>query len=196
MGVATSSDGLHWSKPELNLAKFGDSPARNWLPVGSHSDKGVLSIARDARPDTPRERRFLGIRFTYDGEFISFSPDGLTWTEYSGNPVWHVPSDIIHLMWDERRNRFVAYYKVWEVRGKEVRDDGSERELVAYMPRFDLKKVSTNTLELTGPRIFFVKNAPAKVEKCQLVLRASTPARDDGGGSSLSGDWTGKRVQA
>jgi hypothetical protein len=196
MGVATSTDGLDWTKPDLNLAKLSSAPARNWLPVGSHADKGVLSIARDPRPNTAAERRFLGIRFTYDGEFISFSSDGLKWTEYSGNPVWHVPSDIIHLMWDERRNRFVAYYKVWEVTGTEIRADGSEQSLVAYMPSFDQKRSSTNTVELSGPRIFFLTNRPARVEKCRLVLRAAHEGRDDGGGSSLSGDWTGKRVQA
>ena len=196
MGLATSTDGLRWTKPELNLAKFGDSPGGNWLPVGSHADKGVLSIARDPRPETPPDRRFLGIRFTYDGEFISFSPDGIRWKEYSGNPIWHVPSDIIHVMWDDRRNRFVAYYKVWEVKGIEVRPDGSEQPMVAWMPSFDQKKNSTNTIELSGPRIFFSTNGPAKVERCRLVLRANQQGRDDGGGSSLSGDWTGKRVQA
>jgi hypothetical protein len=221
MGLATAMDGLHWTKAELNLAMFDASPARNWLPVGSHADKGVLSIARDPRSETSADRRFLGIRFTYDGEFISFSPDGIRWKEYSGNPVWHVPSDIIHLMWDERRNHFVAYYKVWEVKGIEIRPDGSEQNVVAFMPSFDQKPYnnlshtlsntlpaapksdeggsqtsSRNAVELTGPRIFFLTNGPARVENCRLVLRANQQGRDDGGGSALSGDWTGKRVQA
>jgi hypothetical protein len=195
-GLATSSDGLNWMKPELNLTKFRNSTARNWLPVGSHAAKGCLSIARDPRPETPPDRRYLGIRFTYDGEFISFSPDGIVWKEYLGNPIWSVPSDIIHLMWDERRNRFVAYYKVWEVTGTEIRRDGSEHKVLAYMPSFDQKKLTNGQIEITGPRIFFRTNAAAKVEKCRLVLRANKQAPDDGGGSSLSGDWIGKRVQA
>ena len=62
MGLATSMDGLRWTRPELNLAKFGEAPARNWLPVGSHADKGVLCIARDPRPEIAADRRFLGIR--------------------------------------------------------------------------------------------------------------------------------------
>jgi hypothetical protein len=49
---------------------------------------------------------------------------------------------------------------------------------------------------LSGPRVIFLTNGPATVEKCRLVLLASKRARDDGGGSSLSGEWTGKRVQA
>src|SRR5213078_3003732 len=100
-GLATSHDGLRWTKPDLHAGKE-DGKTRNWLPVGSHPEKGTLAIARDPRPETPSQRRYLGIRFTYDGEFISFSPDGLTWKEYPDNPVWRVPSDIIHVMWDER----------------------------------------------------------------------------------------------
>jgi hypothetical protein len=195
-GLATSKDGLHWTKPALNLGKLGATMARNWLPVGSHAEKGVLAIARDPRPETPPERRYLGIRFTYDGELISFSPDGITWKEYPSNPVWWVPSDIIHVMWDERRRHFVAYYKVWEVTGTEIRADGSEAKLVAHMPSFDQKKLTNGMIELTGPRIFFVTNGAAKVEKGRLALRANKQAADDGGGSSLSGDWNGKRVQA
>src|SRR5439155_1604158 len=139
---------------------------------GSHADKEVLAIARDPRPETPPERRYLGIRFTYDGELVSFSPDGIIWKEYPSNPVWRVPSDIIHVMWDERRRRFVAYYKVWEVTGTEIRADGSEAKLVAHMPSFDQKKLTNGTVELTGPRIVFVTNGSAKVEKGRLLLRA------------------------
>jgi hypothetical protein len=196
MGVATSHDGINWTKPKLNLGQVGGAPASNWIPIGSHADKGVLSIARDPRPQTPADRQFLGIRFTYDGELISFSPDGIHWTEYSDNPVWHVPSDIIHLMWDENRSRFTAYYKVWEVRGSEVRPDGSLQPIVAYMPSFDQKQIGSNIIELSGPRISFVTNGPAIVTNSKLQLRATKQAHDDGGGSSLSGDWTGKRVQA
>ena len=100
------------------------SPRRNLLPLGPHPEKGTRSIARDPRPETPPERRYLGVRFTYDGELVSFSPDGLKWVEHPKNPVWHVPSDIIHVMWDDRRNAFVAYYKLWELAGTEILPDG------------------------------------------------------------------------
>jgi hypothetical protein len=170
--------------------------ARNWLPTGSHAEKGALAIARDPRPETPPERRFMGIRFTYDGELVSFSPDGIKWQEYHSNPVWFVPSDIIHVIFDERRSHFVAYYKVWELRGTEIRADGSEAKVLAHLPSFDQKKLTNGAVEITGPRILFTTNGPARVEKCRLVLRANKQGADDGGGSSLSGDWSGKRVQA
>jgi hypothetical protein len=195
-GLATSSDGFHWTKPDLRLEKFGNDFARNCLPLGPHPEKGTRSIARDPRPETPESRRYLGIRFTYNGELASFSPDGLSWTESPANPVWHVPSDMIHVMWDEWRNAFTAYYKVWEVRGTEIRTDKSESPFLAYMPAFDQKKLENGTTQFEGPRITFVTNGAARVEAAKFILRSRKQAADDGGGSSLSGDWTGKRVQA
>ena len=119
-GYATSDDGLAWTKPALGVERFGDALATNCLPLGPHPEKGTRSIVRDPRPETPSHRRYLGMRFTYEGEFASFSPDGVAWLEYPLNPVWRVPSDIIHIMWDERRERFVAFFKVWELAGTEL----------------------------------------------------------------------------
>src|SRR5687768_13317850 len=132
-GYATSPDGLAWTKPDLGVETMSGQPARNLLTLGPHPEKGTRSIARDPRPQTPPERRYLGVRFTYAGELVSFSPDGLKWTEHPQNPVWHVPSDIIHVMWDDRRDCFVAYYKLWELAGTEVLPDGKQRPFLAYM---------------------------------------------------------------
>src|SRR5207244_2920146 len=70
-GYATSRDGLEWTKPNLGFERVGDSLARNCLPLGPHPEKGTRSIARDPRPETPSHRRYLGVRFTYQGEFVS-----------------------------------------------------------------------------------------------------------------------------
>lgn len=196
-GYATSPDGLAWTKPDLGLERMNGQPARNLLPLGPHPEKGTRSIARDPRPETPADRRYLGVRFTYEGEFVSFSPDGLRWTEHPDNPVWHVPSDIIHVMWDERRNCFVAYYKLWELAGTEVTADGKERPFLAYLPTFDNKKLPDGRSEsFEGPVIHFRKDRPADVKREKFVLRSEDQGKDDGGGTSLSGAWTAKRVQA
>jgi hypothetical protein len=195
-GYANSRDGLHWNKPDLNLEKLDGSFAKNCLPLGPHPEKGTRSIARDPRPETPPERRYLGVRFTYDGEFVSFSPDGIAWTELPQNPVWHVPSDIIHVMWDERRNRFTAYFKVWELSGTEINPDGSEKPFIAHMPTFTPRELTNVTAQFEGPRIYFKTNGVAEVKQSKFVLRSGTQGRDDGGGVSLSGKWNAKRVQA
>src|SRR5688572_7850221 len=52
-GLATSKDGLAWTKPNLGVERFGDAPSTNLLPLGPHPEKGTRSIARDPRPETP-----------------------------------------------------------------------------------------------------------------------------------------------
>jgi hypothetical protein len=196
-GLATSRDGLNWTKPNLGVSTFDGKPARNLLSFGPHAEKGARSIARDPRPETPAERRYVGIRFTYDGEMVAFSPDGIHWTEHPKNPVWHVPSDIIHLMWDERRNCFASYFKLWEVSGTEVLPSGEQRPFRAYMPTFDNKKVAGKNQEtFSGPVVHFNKESAAEVKTETFVLLSDKQGKDDGGGASLSGAWSAKRVQA
>jgi len=195
---ATSSDGLRWNKPDLGLEQFGGASARNCLPLGPHPEKGTRSIARDPRPETPAARRYLGVRFTYDGEFVSFSPDGLHWTEHIGNPVWFVPSDMIHVMWDDHRQKFVAFYKVWELKGREVRPTGPKDGIpfVAHLPTFTPKDLGNGMTEFEGPCITFRPPGAAEVQKQKFILRSGKQSADDGGGVSLSGEWNAKRVQA
>jgi hypothetical protein len=197
-GYATSADGLVWEKPDLGVEQVDGRPARNCLPLGPHPEKGARSIARDPRPETPAERRYLGVRFTYDGEFVSFSPDGIAWTEHPSNPVWHVPSDIIHVMWDDRRDKFIAYYKVWEVNGREPSAEGAVegKPFRAYMPTFTPTDAGDGTTQFEGPRIAFRPPAAAEVAPARFVLRSGDQGADDGGGTSLSGQWNAKRVQA
>jgi hypothetical protein len=196
-GLATSRNGIHWTKPDLGVSTFNGKPARNLLSFGAHAEKGARSVARDPRPETPAERRYLGIRFTYDGEMVAFSADGIHWTEHPDNPVWHVPSDIIHLMWDDRRSCFTTYYKLWEVKGTEVLPNGQTKPFLAHMPTFTNKRVPGKPQEtFTGPVVHFHPESHAEVKAETHVLVSEHQGKDDGGGSSLSGSWTGKRVQA
>src|SRR5687768_2681044 len=197
-GYATSRDGLAWYKPDLAVQRVEGMPARNCLPLGPHPEKGTRSIARDPRPEVPSDRRYLGVRFTYEGEFVSFSPDGIHWVEHPSNPVWFVPSDIIHVMWDDRRGKFIAFYKVWELTGREVKPGGpvEGRPFVAHLPTFEPKDLGNGTTEFEGPCITFRPPDSAPVEKRKFVLRSGRQGADDGGGTSLSGEWHAKRVQA
>jgi hypothetical protein len=197
-GYATSGDGLEWTRPDLHIEQFSGELTRNCLPLGPHPEKGTRSIARDPRPETPSHRRYLGVRFTYEGDFVSFSPDGIAWLEYPLNPVWHVPSDIIHIMWDDRRQRFIAFYKVWELVGREIRPDGlaDGSPFTAHMPTFTPKDLGNGTTQFEGPCIVFRPPGTAEVSQRRFVLRSGQQGADDGGGTSLSGEWNAKRVQA
>jgi hypothetical protein len=196
-GLAVSEDGLVWRKPDLGIETFDGAPARNMLTGGPHPDKAVRTVVRDPRPGCPPAERYKGLRFTYDGVFASCSPDGRRWTEDPANPVWRVASDAFHAMWDPRRKRFVAYYKIWEVRG-ETPDPASDtgfRPVVAYFPSFTPSVRPDGLVELRGPRVHFRPEDRAAVEDTALLLRHGPQSRDDGGGASLTGAWYARRVQ-
>jgi hypothetical protein len=197
-GYASSANGLEWVKPDLGVEQFANEPARNCLPLGPHPEKGARSIARDPRPGTAPDRRYLGVRFTYEGEFVSFSPNGIAWREYAKNPVWFVPSDILHLIWDDRRQKFIAFYKVWELKGREVKSGGPAEgtPFVAHMPTFTSRDLGNGTTQFEGPCITFRPPNAAEVQKRQFTLRSGKQGADDGGGVSLSGEWNARRVQA
>jgi hypothetical protein len=190
-GYATSRDALKWEKPDLG------NGSQNLLPLGPHPEKGARAVARDPRPGTPPERRYLGVRFTYDGELVSFSPDGLKWTEYEKHPVWHVPSDILHVMFDDRRHKFVAYFKLWELSGTQVLESGEEKPFREVMPTFTPKEIpGKKQAKFEAPVVHLNPDSKATVTNETFVLRADKQGKDDGGGTSLSGAWTAKRVQA
>jgi hypothetical protein len=99
-------------------------------------------------------------------------------------------------MWDNTRKRFVAYYKLWELSGTRLEESGQERPFVAYMPTFTNTKLPEGKESFEGPVIDFELNAAAVVKNEKFVLRSAHQVKDDGGGTSLSGAWTAKRVQA
>ena len=205
-GLAVSDDGLTWTKPELRIEVCQGAPARNMLAaaVAPSPDRALLhrvsarSVVRDPRADCAPAERYKGIRFTYEGEYVSFSPDGVHWTECPDNPVWFVPSDIIHAMWDPERDRFVAYYKLWDLTG-ETPDPASPsgyRPVRAYFPTFDRHPSSDGLAEFRGPAVTFHPDGIASVDAATYVLRSGDQGPDDGGGGSLTGAWRSRRVIA
>lgn len=195
-GYATSRDGLHWEKPPLHLETFGGQPARNMLAAGPHPDKALRCLERDPRPDCPPEQRYRAIRFTYDGEYASFSPDGIHWTEYPDNPVWRAPSDIIHTMWDPNRQTFVAYFKLWDVHGYQPDPADPTRQVPfqSYMVYYH-SKTEAGLTHFKGRRVILKPGGGAEtMENYEFTLLAQDQLFDDGGGGMLRGAWTSKRV--
>jgi hypothetical protein len=207
IGLALSKDGLHWSKPDLGVATFEGKPARNLLPgsdcpmdrVAVQTRKPNRAIVRDPRPDCPPAERYKGICFTYFGECVSFSPDGRgSWKEDPNNPVWFVPSDVLHPMWDPVRRRFTAYYKVWEVTG-ETPDPSSPtgfRPVTIHCPDFAHKRRPDGLTELWARQITFHPESQARVGETTVLLRTENQGINDGGGGSLTGAWHSRRVIA
>ena len=52
---------------------------------------------------------------------------------------------MIHVMWDDRRQRFVAFYKVWELKGREVTPGGPPAGFAPSPPHAATKSASART---------------------------------------------------
>lgn len=203
-GYATSFDGLNWNKPDLGKTRFQNATALNCLGLGSNAKRDpkmnigyATAFTVDPRPGTPPERRYMAMQFTYGGEYLSFSADGIDFVDNAVNPVWHVPSDAIHVMWDDRRQKFIGFYKIWELKGREVIPDRPAEGVafIAHMPFFTPKELGNGTAEFEGPVVTFRAPDTATVETRKFILRSGNQSADDGGGVSLSGEWNAKRVQ-
>ena len=139
---AESDDGIHFTKPELDLFPFGDVKKSNIVLAanGGHSYRYANSVLVDshgykmayfdwAKDDDGKE---------YPGLCVAFSPDGIRWTKHPKAPLsrisyidyetpvpttqqaatqpWAVPmsmADAVDVMFDPRRKVFAWYGKMW-----------------------------------------------------------------------------------
>ncbi len=115
---ATSADGLHWDKPALGLVEFQGSKANNLLPLVAdghmHNYAGIIKDAHERDP----ARRYKAVAWRPKdkagvfGVGVYFSPDGLHWSAYAGNPVIRGTSDVHTLLgWDDGIQRYIAYFR-------------------------------------------------------------------------------------
>ena len=112
---ATSRDGLHWERPDLNLVDYLGSKANNILLRWANWTHVVLKDPRD--PDPSRRYKLAYWRWHEPGPQmgvrVAFSPDGIHWTEYPSNPVvpWPLSGDTFSVMQDPVSNQFWLYHK-------------------------------------------------------------------------------------
>ena len=120
---AVSRDGVHWERPELGLVEFEGSTRNNIISDRSVRSEGGLynsgrapNAFRDHREQDPNRRyKALGYARAANGKIgicIYFSPDGLAWNEYPGNPVMVGTGDTHAVLgWDPSRKKYVAYLR-------------------------------------------------------------------------------------
>ena len=125
---ATSSDGLHWERPELNNFEYEGSTRNNLCAL----DAGSLKVIKESHETDPSRRYkalywgtgveqgedaqegegWMGARGGVWGICIAFSPDGMHWTPHPDNPVLMGTGDTESLYgWDDRYSKYVAYIR-------------------------------------------------------------------------------------
>ncbi len=128
LAYATSTDGVHWEKPILNQVDFEGSTANNLIDVGRTNCEGMAVLYDENETDPAR--RYKGFYWEHggidtfiqhegrtiwghgegDGMWMSFSPDGVHWTNYENNPVISLGSDTTQsLVWDPKIQKYVVF---------------------------------------------------------------------------------------
>lgn len=110
---AESSDGLHWTKPELGLVQIDGSKQNNIIYADDAIDATIMVDPKDVP-----ERRYKVFRslVTSDaaraGVYASYSSDGIHFTE-AGRvlPIW--PETSLIADWDARIGKYVVYTRVF-----------------------------------------------------------------------------------
>ena len=115
IGYATSNDGIFWNRPNLGLIEYDGSKDNNLVLLDA-AFANIIKDDRDPNPDRLYKSLFFEARDPAgtpnmgDGVSVAFSPDGLHWTKYHGNPVITQSSDSHTLLgWDDLHGKYVSY---------------------------------------------------------------------------------------
>ena len=103
---AFSRDGIVWEKPDLGLIELpGHGRKNNAVPY-----QPSLYDLQDPDPQR-RYKAVIGIGDRSRNMGVAFSPDGLHWTPYEGNPVIDQRVGAGKVIWDDRIRQYVGYLR-------------------------------------------------------------------------------------
>ena len=119
---AESDDGLVWSKPELGLHEDLMGSCANNIALARpafHRDINPSVLHTPGAPDGRAYRMFAygaGYELPYDGHFVTYSDDGLRWSDGPRTPVIPGFGDLGWFMYDDVDGVFRALltYERWE----------------------------------------------------------------------------------
>lgn len=119
--VIESSDGIHFTRPNLGLVDFHGSTDNNMLPRSGASGHNFAAFL-DTNPDAPEELRFKGT--AYPGFSVYGSPDGINWQRLSEKSVVaESPFDSQNIaFWDPNLELYVGYIRAKPPERGGVRD--------------------------------------------------------------------------
>jgi hypothetical protein len=106
-GYATSRDGVHWTKPALDVEEFQGQRTNFVLPKG-----GGAVVIDTIEPDPARRYKALVNESIQVGGFSGYySADGMHWTRYGSDRLLTVGSELGHVMRDPATRKYFAYLR-------------------------------------------------------------------------------------
>lgn len=111
LALATSEDGINWTKPILGLVERGGSKENNLVSLSG--DTVALN------PHGPPDQRFVLLRpkgfkaSDETGLYVAFSADGIHWREHPTRLLPLLPDTQNQVQYDERLGKWVAYLRGW-----------------------------------------------------------------------------------
>ena len=175
VAYAVSTDGIHWERPILNQVNYEGSTDNNIVRIGQGDVEGVAVFHEPDDPDPARtykafywnqgcaqkcEKEAGGMVIANadvtGGIWVSFSPDGLNWTDYENNPVLGSSDTGHYVVRNPQTKRYLAYGrfipgKGLTVNGQYVRIIGSaQSENFINWTDFAIA-VEADDKEATGP---------------------------------------------
>jgi len=104
---ATSTDGIHWKKPELGIVEFQGSRKNNLVLRAVHG----VGVIKDLHETDP-QKRFKAIHPHRGHTNVWFSPDGLHWTEKRLPGLDH--GDTYNcVFWDPALEKYILFTRNW-----------------------------------------------------------------------------------
>ena len=116
--LAVSTDGIHFTQPELGLVEFNGTRKNNVLIQGHESHNFCVFL--DANPDAAPEQRFKAVGGTGRSNLHGFaSPDGLRWTPVKEGPLEVTGAfDSLNVpLWDPHVGRYRLFSRYSESAG-------------------------------------------------------------------------------
>ena len=115
--TATSTDGIHWDKPELDIVPYKGIEKTNIIYANETCPKSLplffgTCVFKDENPACPPDQKYKMINGDAD-TWLFVSPDGLHFRPLYDKPSFRMTDTNNVLFWDESRGKYLAFVRNW-----------------------------------------------------------------------------------
>jgi len=113
---AESKDGIHWTKPNLNIHKVKGSYENSVILANAAPVTHNFSPFLDTHPNTRPDQKFKALGGIEKSGLVAFvSPDGIHWKKWQDKPVFAkgVFDSQNVVFWSESEKKYICYFRTW-----------------------------------------------------------------------------------